>query len=379
MLRRLVLAALCLALPVGQQATAAPASTGLARGSVVQGAAECGGPGFVKVVVDGPTVPYYCVHAAADTFDALAAGRAVAAGKPAVGVAPRCYGDGQTGPRLQLVYGYAKGDPDRSRVAVPQIRSVAAKMEAIVRASSAGKDLGIRFAMTKGCGAVDVKVVAFPRTALYNSKPGDPSTQFAAIGAELDRLGLNRADRKYNVLWDGWAKDGTCGLGSLLPLTDAPHPVNPNNGLPTVGGYTDAGSTVTNAAGLEAPPVPRLSVSWNHVFGKKGPTCWGTGRFEWPIAPLHEMQHNIGAVQTSSPNSDGAGHCLDVPSVMCYGAKVVYVPQCDNKPVPVFDCGQDDYWNPSPAPGSYLDTRANLARSQFYGPQPQDALVGSPL
>ena len=83
-------------------------------------------------------------------------------------------------------------------------------------------------------------------------------------------------------------------------------------------------------------------------------------------------------MQTSAPHSDGAGHCLDVPSIMCYGKKVFYVAACD-QPIPVIDCGEDDYWNPNPAPGSYMDTHANVARSRFLGPQPQDTFAGLPV
>jgi hypothetical protein len=43
------------------------------------------------------------------------------------------------------------------------------------------------------------------------------------------------------------------------------------------------------------------------------------------------------------------------------------------------DCGLDDYWNPDPAPGSYLATGDNIATSVFFGPQPQDRLAASPV
>ena len=374
-LRRLVLLASALTLSAGAAVFAGePAPATLERGAVVAHAAECGGQGFDKIVVASENIPYTCVHHDRDTYDAMAAGRAVASGTPAVGVTPVCYGDGTTGPRIQMVYGYVQGDPNRSKVAVPQVQAIAGKMEAIVRAASAGKDLGIRFAMTKGCKAVDVKVVAFPREALYNDKPGDDNTQFGHIAAHLDTLGMKRTDWKYNVLWDGWVDGGTCGLGELFGQ-DTQHPANYNNGLPTLGARTDS----TAVTGTRPLLLPRLSVSWNHVFGKAGPSCWGAGKNDWPIAALHEMQHNIGAVQSSAPHSDGGAHCLDVPSVMCYGKDVVHVKQCDNKPVPVFDCGQDDYWNPNPPAGSYLDLHANLARSQYYGPQRADQLVASPL
>lgn len=355
----------------------------------------CGGRGFDRVVAESDPGLSWCVHQAEDSYAATK----TASGSPkgnAVGVQPRCYGDGQSGPRIQMIYGYVQGDPNRAKVAVPQIRDiVATRMEAMVRAASAGKDLGIRFAMTPGCKAVDVKVIAFPRSVLYNSKPGNDGVQYGGIGAYLVKLGMNRTDRKYNVMWDGWVSGGTCGLGALLGV-DTPQPANPNNGVPTVGARTDAAGQARDAANtavgltpnVAGRPsrvdylIPQLDVVWNHVFGKQGPSCWGTGPKEWPIAALHEMFHSLGAVQTSAPHSDGGAHCLDVPSVMCYGKNVVYFPQCDNKPVPVLDCGQDDYWNPNPPAGaddrSYLFTHNNVAQSPFIGPEPQDQLVASP-
>jgi len=63
---------------------------------------------------------------------------------------------------------------------------------------------------------------------------------------------------------------------------------------------------------------------------------------------------------------------------MCSNAKPT-VRACTNRPVEVLDCGQDDYWNPSPPSGSYLATGDNIATSVFFGPQPQDRLAASPV
>ena len=89
---------------------------------------------------------------------------------------------------------------------------------------------------------------------------------------------------------------------------------------------------------------------------------------------LHELSHTLGAVQNSAPHSSGAGHCFDEWDVMCYDDDGPYFQQggqrtfgcagtefTDEK----FDCGQDDYWNPSPAPGSYLATNWNEYDSVF--------------
>ena len=374
MLRRLVLVPILLALCSGGLARAEPQPATPAAAGV---STDCGS-GLERVHVGGPTVQSLCVHAAEDSYAALGVGSGGAPGTAVPAVKPTCYGDGQTGPRIQLVYGYAQGYPNRAKVAVPQIRDVIApRMEAILRAGSGGKDLGLRFQMAPGCKTVDVRTMAFPRTAQETPNLGVADEQFAEVSRHLDASGLNREDRKYVVFWDGWTKEGTCGIATTMlgpaPVSDSPQQVNPHEGAPTVGARTDAASAV----GLSGVS-PKYAMVWAHVFRKGGPSCWGGGRGERTTTPVHELFHTLGAVQASAPHSDGAGHCLDVPSIMCYGDKTFYTPACD-QPVPVIDCGQDDYWNPDPAPGSYLDTHANVARSRFLGPQPQDAFAGLPL
>lgn len=378
MLRRLLLVPGVVALCSGGLALAAPAPTP----SPLRAASDCG-RGFDRVDVGGPTISYMCVHAADDSYDALAV-RVHASDRKAVpALKPTCYGDGQTGPRIQLVYGYAGGYPNRAKVAVPQIRDVIApRMEAIIRAGSAGKDLGLRFQMTPGCKAVDVQVVAFPRSAQETPDLGDAEEQYRAVSRHLDASGLNREDRKYLVFWDGWTRQRTCGIATTMlapaPASDGPQQVNPHEGVPTVGGHTDATSTA-RAAGVRVPAVsPKYAMVWGHVLRRGGPSCWGGGRTDLPTTPVHELFHVLGAVQASAPHSDGAGHCLDAPSIMCYGDKTFYIPACD-QPIPVIDCGQDDYWNPDPAPGSHLDSHANVARSRFLGPQPPDAFAAFPV
>ena len=368
-LRRLVLGGLAVVACSGGLASATPQHA--------PAPVSCG-PGTERVVVGGPTVDQLCVHTAADTYAALGVRGPSASGATAA-VRPTCYGDGETGPRIQLVYGYAQGYPNRARVAVPQIRDVVApRMEAMIRAGAEGKDLGLRFQMAPGCRTVDVKVVAFPRAAQETADLGVAVQQYAAISKHLDSSGLNRDDRKYLVFWDGWTTQGTCGIATTMmgpsPVSDSPQQVNPHEGTPTAGAYTDVPSTA-GVGGL----APKYAMVWGQVLRRGGPSCWGAGKGERPTTPVHELFHLLGAVQASAPHSDGAGHCVEVPSVMCYGEKTFYVPECDNRTMPVLDCGNDDYWDPDPAPGSYLDTHANVARSRFFGPQPQDALAGLAL
>jgi hypothetical protein len=86
---------------------------------------------------------------------------------------------------------------------------------------------------------------------------------------------------------------------------------------------------------------------------------------------LHEIGHNLGAVQLLAPHTDGGRHCWDVDDVLCY-PYFTFAPQsplrpCDGRGAALapFDCGKDDYFNPAPAAGSYLASNWNTYNSVF--------------
>jgi len=310
-----------------------------------------------------------CVHATGDLYD----GRAEAPWRgvpPATAPVP-CYGDGTTGPRVQLLYGYIAGRPNRAAEVRRQAwKEMAPRMQAVIRAASGGKDLAIRFAFEPGCAGLSVPVVRLPASV----GKGTPDARFTTVIEVLHGLGYTRRDRRYEVLLDGWTSNGVCGLGELAPAMDQPHPANVHDGVPTVGGHTDVPSTV---GAPDDALLPRYSAVWHSTFGRNGPDCWQLGQSHASVQ-VHELFHTLGAVQLSAPNSDGGGHCTDMPSVMCSNAKPT-VRACTNRPVEVLDCGQDDYWNPSPPSGSYLATGDNIATSVFFGPQPQDRFAALPF
>jgi len=278
-----------------------------------------------------------------------------------------CYGDGTTGPRVQLLYGYVAGRPNNGAAVTRLLRSaVAPRMQAVINAASPGRDLGIRFVTLPGCGAIDVPVVRLPAAA----ERGTPEERFGVIIETLQGLGHTRSDRKYQVILDSFTTEGVCGLGELMPTMDQPRPANVHDGVPTLGARTGLASDVLG--------LPRYSVVWRSTFGPKGPSCWEMGQSRASVQ-VHELFHTLGAVQLSAPHSDGAGHCTDTPSVMCGTRGKPTVKACATRPVEVLDCGLDDYWNPSPAPGSYLESSGNVAESTFFGPQPQDGLTSSPV
>ncbi len=108
---------------------------------------------------------------------------------------------------------------------------------------------------------------------------------------------------------------------------------------------------------MTAPPRP-------------GAAKWGW----WPEGFLHEMTHNLGAVQWGAPHSTEPrgqslpqyGHCWQGADVMCYtedaGAAHAMQQDCAGLPGAIpqnYDCGRDDYFNPAPRarhlPGDALE------------------------
>jgi hypothetical protein len=86
----------------------------------------------------------------------------------------------------------------------------------------------------------------------------------------------------------------------------------------------------------------------------------------------HEVGHTIGAVQLSSPHSSGAAHCYDGYDIMCYddggpyfsggGTLLSLCPTMPDGQDP-WDCGGDDWYAVSPSSGNYLADHWNVADS----------------
>ena len=125
------------------------------------------------------------------------------------------------------------------------------------------------------------------------------------------------------------------------------------------------------------------------LFSRDGQNAPGAGaRNWWPEGFLHEMSHNLGAVQWSAPHSTQPpgftlpryGHCWQGADVMCYmedsGAAHAMQYDCPRVggAIPqAYDCGRDDYFNPAPPAGSYLADHWNVYDSAFLAPCAQIA------
>ncbi|HTE71037.1 MAG TPA: hypothetical protein VK942_20150 [Actinomycetes bacterium] len=244
--------------------------------------------------------------------------RPPAAAEPA---AVSCVGNGTSGNRIQAIYARALGVPDRYATLLPSLRQWAAEADQAVwvSAGETGGGRRLRF-VTDSSPSCELDVAQVLLTTV-----GDDS--FGQMRTELQLQGFNRSDRKYLVWVD--AAVGICGLGEVYGDT-RPGQENYNNGGPMY-------------ARVDAP-------------------CWH-------YAELHEIFHNLGAVQPDAPHPSAAWHCTDEADVMCYdddgGGPVVMTTVCAPEHEALLDCGADDYFSTDPPPGNYLASSWNTATSSF--------------
>ena len=228
-----------------------------------------------------------------------------------------CEGDGRGGKRVQVLYLHESGTPSRYTDFLGSIRTWSAGVDQIVDASAGetGGSRHVRFVTTPQC-RVDVSEVQLP--------PGALGSFTGSIGA-LHKLGYNRTDRKYLMFADA---NVYCGIATYV-ADRRPGLGNRNNGGPSYG-RVDAG-------------------------------CWSA------VVAAHELTHTLGAVLSDSPNSSGAGGCLDEYDLLCgadrSGKPVRNV--CPRKHETRLDCGHDDYFSTAAKPGSYLAKHWNIAQSGF--------------
>lgn len=220
----------------------------------------------------------------------------------------------------RVIYARAFDDEDLYAAKVESIRgAVEGGLGYLAEASIAGGATSgsVHVRCTTG-GQIIVENVVLP-TARADA-------DFSTVSRDLTVLGYNDLKVKHWVHYDDRDACACGGTGNLYG-DDSLSAGNANNGNGT---------------------SPMFAVVWDRV------TAYRT----W----LHELGHNLGAVQNSAPRTSGAGHCIDGLDVMCYndgGPNTASYSNgvCD---VQVFDCGKNDYFNLQPTPGSYLATKWNL-------------------
>lgn len=253
--------------------------------------------------------------------------------------------------QIKVVYAFAYGQPDRSAAWSDSLQADVSRIEQFLALQSGGRR-ALRFDMGTNCGQqyVDVQVVALPQTRddyIGYDYDSDPSTdEFDAIADDAyAALGGRRVGRNVFILADGLSDGGVYGIGEVYPGDDEAGPSNIHNAGRLTGMMFVEPGTTPNASGWQ------------------------------PTVMLHEMTHNLGAVQSTAPHSTSFAHCTDGQDVMCYqdgspeGASYNpnVCPYVGGAIPQTYDCGRNDYYNPDPAAGSYLATHWNVYTSAFMG------------
>jgi hypothetical protein len=244
-----------------------------------------------------------------------------------------------TPPHIKVIYAHASDVPDRFALFGSAIQRYTKAAAAKVALSS---DKTLRLDRGSSCGAafLDIETIVL----------GHP-VAFYATSSVLDDIQSRLPDRpgvNYLVFVD-----------FALPTLSA-----------AAGSWSqDDSPWATNVANMTAHSrYAYLEGGGDDFFGSQQLAS------QYADQVLHEVLHTLGAVQPSAPHFSGGAHCYELYDVMCYtpkdGTTDGYLNDCDissdaPNPGKPLDCGSDDYFNASPAPGSYLAAHWNLYNSAF--------------
>ena len=217
-----------------------------------------------------------------------------------------------------VIYARAFDDADRYATKAPTLRGLVEQANGLVNDA----------AMATGGTTADLRVLcASGQVVVRNEVLPTPLAQssFNTIVADLRAKGYQDTRLKHWVYFDDTSAC-TCGGTGHIAYDDRPTVANLNNGM---------------------LPTPMFAVT----FG-----------YDSVRIMLHELSHNMGAVQNSAPHSTGAGHCWDGRDTMCYNdggpkGSLYTTGVCATE---VYDCGSDDYCHAAPPLGSYLSQKWNV-------------------
>lgn len=257
-------------------------------------------------------------------------------------------------PTVKLVYAYAAGRPNRVNYFAPILQANAVVLSRYMAERSALRKT-IRFDMGTPCGPqyADIQVVRLKRRAwYYRDDDGVPTVEDGSpLQRELRAATRDqRRGKKFLVYADGLnrtepGKLDVTGMTDELPQDDRRTPGNAAN----------RGGQLAVVFGPDRGLPPRQLEGFE------------TRMF------LHELLHTLGAVQESAPHATAGGHCVDGSDVMCYrdrtARSALYTDRvCAEGQGAIgeaLDCDGDDYFNPAPAPGSYLASHWNVYDSVY--------------
>ena len=248
---------------------------------------------------------------------------------------------------IKVIYAYPTDIGNRLTTYAPVIQSgVKTMTERIAFESGNNKSLRFDLGTTAGPGCVDIQTVALASpSSVYLAAP---TQTFSVLRTELTaKVGAITGTRNFLVYADWIAVPGVAGEAQVRS-------------------DDTAAGTAHRSGGL-----------WAMLYGRGGTDFFGSGTAFAPgttsrshlDTALHEISHNLGAVQRSAPHHSASWHCLDESDILCYdddgtGGYSTFV-SCNSGTGQVYDCNQDDYFSPNPPAGSYLATHWNLYNSVF--------------
>jgi hypothetical protein len=273
--------------------------------------------------------------------------------------------------KIHLVYAYPSDQPNRFSTYADMIQGdVGAIADKIAAQPGSAKSVRLDLGTSGGAGCVDITTVALPEDTDYYD--GEGGGTFTKVITDVSP-----------VFGFSWPEE---------PVAPPPYPRNllvyADQIVPGFG-ISGQGHRYVSSAPTGAPHDQGglIAVSYYH------PDRWAADADATEVTvrrdiTLHEIGHNLGAVQSGSgqpavPHGSGMSHCYEEWDVMCYdddgpyfdgGGSLVFTCGTEAAPVPsLFDCNQDDYFRtpdpPAGTDGSYLATHWNTYNSAFLCPE----------
>jgi hypothetical protein len=249
-------------------------------------------------------------------------------GKSAALRPPVCASAGQYG--IQMAYAHPSNRPTNYRKLVPRLRTLISRMNARLyddARRSSGNQSAARYRVLCSGGKPTV------RKFKVTNKANQNRNLYSDVAGQARSAGLNATTEKYLIFYDG------ASAKVKLPNGQKIQPCGQGN----VPGDDSLANTNRNDSG------PDYAVIYKGCFSAS--------------TSMHEVGHNMGAVQLSAPHTSGAYHCNDGLDIMCYadGGNKSHYKDTVCTDLEHFDCRHDDYFDTQPS--GYLSTHWNIGWS----------------
>lgn len=253
-------------------------------------------------------------------------------------------------PSFKVVYAHTANLPNNWQAWAPTLqKAVEQSMNIMAWVNPSGSrrtGRTLRFDLGTVCNPqqVDVRAVTLPRAASGYDTSSSPAL-FRQIESDVRTLLGDSRPSNLMVLVDGVRPVDASGTAS-----------NPNDSRPGDNNATQLGGMTSLVYPTGTPSDPF------QIFEGEATAMYALAR-----VMVHEALHTLGAVSASAPNGNASRHSNQTNDIMSVGIGA----DCDGPfgaTLDQIDCGGEDYFNPNPAPGSWLANHWNIANSVFLCP-----------